>query len=284
VIDNHGDIDRLERLTAGATHRQPVLIRVTPGVSGETHEKISTGQADSKFGIGLDEAPAAIDRVRTLPGVELRGLHLHLGSQLFSLDPFRSAIAAIADLGDFPVYDLGGGLAVAYTDEQTPPAIEDYVGALVEATREQLGPGKRLLVEPGRSLVANGGVTLYRVIGVKRNISTWVSVDGGMSDNLRPMLYGARYQAEIADRLGGSTLVHLAGKHCESGDLLIRDVLLDDPRPGDVVVTPVTGAYTYAMANNYNGVPRAPVIFCSDGEARVVVRRETLDDLHARDV
>jgi diaminopimelate decarboxylase len=284
VIDNHDDIDRLERLTAGATHRQPVLIRVTPGVSGETHEKISTGQADSKFGIGLDEAPAAIDRVRTLPGVELRGLHLHLGSQLFSLDPFRAAIAAIADLGDFPVYDLGGGLAVAYTNEQTPPAIEDYVGALVEATREQLGPGKRLLVEPGRSLVANGGVTLYRVIGVKRNVSTWVSVDGGMSDNLRPMLYGARYQAEIADRLGGSTLVHLAGKHCESGDLLIRDVLLDDPRPGDVVVTPVTGAYTYAMANNYNGVPRAPVIFCSDGEARVVVRRETLDDLHARDV
>jgi len=284
VIDNDGDIDRLERLTAGATHRQPVLIRVTPGVSGETHEKISTGQADSKFGIGLDEAPAAIDRVRTLAGVELRGLHLHLGSQLFSFDPFRVAIAAIADLGDFPVYDLGGGLAVAYTDEQTPPAIEDYVEALVEAAREQLGPGKRLLVEPGRSLVANGGVTLYRVIGVKRNVSTWVSVDGGMSDNLRPMLYGARYQAEIADRLGGSTLVHLAGKHCESGDVLIRDVLLDDPRPGDVVVTPVTGAYAYAMANNYNGVPRAPVIFCSDGEARVVVRRETLDDLHARDV
>ncbi len=122
------------------------------------------------------------------------------------------------------------------------------------------------------------------MIGVKRNVSTWVSVDGGMSDNLRPMLYGARYQAEIADRLGGSTPVHLAGKHCESGDLLIRDVLLDDPRPGDLVVTPVTGAYTYAMANNYNGVPRAPVIFCSDGEARVVVRRETLDDLHARDV
>jgi diaminopimelate decarboxylase len=284
VIDNHGDIERLARLTAGASHRQPVLIRVTPGVSGETHEKISTGQADSKFGIGLDEAPAAIDRVRGVDRLELRGLHLHLGSQLFSLDPFRAAIGAIAGLGDFPVYDLGGGLAVAYTDEQTPPAIEDYVGALVEAAREQLGPGKRLLVEPGRSLVANGGVTLYRVIGVKRNVSTWVSVDGGMSDNLRPMLYGARYQAEIADRLGGSTLVHLAGKHCESGDLLIRDVLLDDPRPGDVVVTPVTGAYTYAMANNYNGVPRAPVIFCSDGEARVVVRRETLDDLHARDV
>jgi diaminopimelate decarboxylase len=122
------------------------------------------------------------------------------------------------------------------------------------------------------------------VIGVKQNVSRWVSVDGGMSDNLRPMLYGARYQADIADRLGGSTRVHLAGKHCESGDVLIRDVLLDDPQPGDVIVMPVTGAYGYAMANNYNGVPRAPVIFCSEGEAREVVRRETLDDLHARDV
>jgi diaminopimelate decarboxylase len=284
VIDNHDDIERLERLTAGATHRQPVLIRVTPDVRGETHEKISTGQADSKFGIGLRDAAAAIDRVREVAGVELRGLHLHLGSQLFSIEPFRAAIAAIAELGEFPVYDLGGGLAVAYTDDQVPPAIEEYVGAIVDAAREHLGAGRRLLLEPGRSLVANGGVTLYRVIGVKQNVSRWVSVDGGMSDNLRPMLYGARYQAEIADRLGGSTRVHLAGKHCESGDVLIRDVLLDDPQPGDVIVMPVTGAYGYAMANNYNGVPRAPVIFCSEGLARVVVRRETLDDLHARDV
>jgi diaminopimelate decarboxylase len=284
VVDSHDDIDRLERLTAGAARAQPVLVRVTPGVSGDTHEKISTGQADSKFGIGLDEAPAAIERLRRLAGVELRGLHFHLGSQLFTLDTFRAGVAAIAGLGDFPVYNLGGGLGVAYTDEQQPPAIEEYVAALVEAVREQLGPGKRLLIEPGRALVANGGVTLYRVIGVKRNVSTWVSVDGGMSDNLRPMLYGARYEAEIADRFGGSTRVNLTGKHCESGDILIRDVLLDDPRPGDVVVVPVTGAYGFAMANNYNGVPRAPVIFASDGEARVVVRRETLDDLHARDV
>jgi diaminopimelate decarboxylase len=284
VVDSHDDIDRLERLTAGARPRQPVLLRVTPGVSGDTHEKISTGQADSKFGVGLGEAPAAIERLRGLAGVELRGLHFHLGSQLFTLDTFTSAIAAIAPLGDFPVYNLGGGLGVAYTDEQRPPAIEEYVAALVAAVHEQLGSAKRLLVEPGRALVANGGVTLYRVIGVKRNVSTWVSVDGGMSDNLRPMLYGARYQAEIADRFGGSTRVHLTGKHCESGDILIRDAMLDDPRPGDVVVVPVTGAYGYAMANNYNGVPRAPVIFASDGEARVVVRRETLDDLHARDV
>jgi diaminopimelate decarboxylase len=285
VVDSDDDIDRLERLSAGlADEPQPVLLRVTPGVSGRTHEKISTGQADSKFGVSLGQAPAAIERLAALPGLALRGLHFHLGSQLFTLETFRDGVAAIAPLGDFPVYDLGGGLAVAYTGEQQPPAIEDYVAALVEAAREQLGPGKRLLIEPGRALVANGGVTLYRVIGVKRNVSTWVSVDGGMSDNLRPMLYGSRYEAEIADRFGGSTRVHLTGKHCESGDVLIRDVMLDEPRVGDVVVVPVTGAYGYAMANNYNGVPRAPVIFAVDGEARVVVRRETLDDLHARDV
>ena len=209
---------------------------------------------------------------------------MHLGSQLHSVEPFRKAIAAIAALGEFPVYDLGGGLGVAYTDDQQPLSAEEYVGALVDAAREHLGPGRRLLVEPGRALVAGGGVTLYSVIGVKDNVSRWVSVDGGMSDNLRPMLYGSLYQADIASRLGGTTRVHLAGKHCESGDVLIRDALLDDPQPGDVLVTPVTGAYGYAMASNYNGVLRAPVIFCSEGEARAVVRRETLDDLHARDV
>jgi diaminopimelate decarboxylase len=253
-------------------------------VRGETHDKISTGQADSKFGVSLADAPAAIARVRRVRGLDLRGLHLHIGSQLLSVEPFRAAIAAIAGLGEFPVYDLGGGLGVAYTDDQQPPAIDEWVGALLDAADEMLGTGRRLLVEPGRALVANGGVTLYRVVGVKRNVSTWVSVDGGMSDNLRPMLYGARYEADIADRLGGATRVNLTGKHCESSDVLIRDALLDDPRPGDVVVTPATGAYGYAMANNYNGVPRPPVIFCSDGVARLVVRRETLDDLHARDV
>jgi len=284
VIDNEGDVERLERLCAGAQARQAVLIRVTPAVAGDTHEKISTGQADSKFGVGLADAPALIERVRAVGGLELRGLHFHIGSQLHSPEPFRAAIAAIAQLGEFPVYDLGGGLGVAYTDDQRPLAIEEYVGALVSAAREQLGPGRRLLCEPGRALVANGCVTLYRVIGVKHNVSTWVSVDGGMSDNLRPMLYGSLYQADIASRLGGGTRVHIAGKHCESGDVLIRDAMLEDPRPGDVLVTPVTGGYGYAMANNYNGVPRAPVIFASGGQARVVVRRETLEDLHARDV
>jgi diaminopimelate decarboxylase len=284
AIDNFDDIDRLERLSAGRAERQAVLLRVTPGVRGETHDKISTGQANSKFGFGLHEARIAIERVQAVAGLELRGLHFHIGSNLLALEPFRAAIAAIAELGDFPVYDVGGGLGVAYLAEQQPPAIEDYASELVTAVRELLGSGKRLLVEPGRSLVANAAVTLYRVVSVKQNVSRWVAVDGGMSDNLRPMLYGSRYEAQIADRLGGTTRVQLAGKHCESGDVLISDALLDDPKVGDVVVIPVTGAYGHAMANNYNAVPRPPVIFAKDGEARVVVRRETLDDLQARDV
>jgi diaminopimelate decarboxylase len=284
VIDNGDDIDRLERLLAGSARRQAVLIRVTPGVRGETNDKISTGQADSKFGLNLEDARAAIERARRSERLELRGLHLHIGSQLLSLEPYRDAIAAVAALGEFPVYDVGGGLGVAYTASDAPPSIEEFAEELTQIAREELPHGARLLVEPGRSLVANAAVTLYRVISVKRNVSTWVAVDGGMSDNLRPMLYGARYEAQVADRLGGSTRVHIAGKHCESGDVLIRDALLDDPRPGDLLVVPATGAYGHAMANNYNGVPRPPVIFCRDGEARVVVRRETLDDLHAREL
>jgi diaminopimelate decarboxylase len=266
---------------------QQVLIRVTPDVRGETHEKISTGQADSKFGFSTADVPAAIERIAGIPGLELRGLHAHIGSQLLDLEPFRREVAEIARLGDFAVWDLGGGLGVAYTEAQTaPPAIEDYVATLLRAAREHgMGaPGKRLLIEPGRALVANAGVTLYTVESVKRNVSTWVGVNGGMSDNLRPMLYGAPYEAHVADRFGGAMPCVLAGKHCESGDVIVRDALLDDPRSGDVIVTPATGAYGFAMASNYNGVPRPPVVFCKDGSARVVVRRESFDDLTARDV
>jgi diaminopimelate decarboxylase len=176
---------------------------------------------------------------------------------------------------------------VAYTEaQQRQPEIEEWVGALIGAAREAgIGADTRLLVEPGRALTANAGVTLYTVESVKRNVSTWVSVDGGMSDNLRPMLYGATYEAHIADRFGGAgTRCVLAGKHCESGDVIVREATLEDPRPGDVIVTPASGAYGFAMANNYNGVPRPPVVLCKDGDARVVVRRESFDDLTARDV
>ncbi len=289
VIDSFDDIERLERVAAERGVRQAVLVRVTPGVETDTHAKISTGQADSKFGLGLDDARTAIERLRASETLDLVGLHFHVGSQLLTLDAYRPAVEAIAPLGDFPVYNFGGGLGVAYTADQRPPSIEQYVETQVRALHELLGPGKRLLLEPGRALVANAGVTLYTVETVKRNVSTWVAVDGGMSDNLRPMLYGSTYEALLADRplpdpAHPGERCHVAGKHCESGDVIVRDVVLADPRPGDVLVTPVTGAYGHAMANNYNGIPRPPVIFCKDGDARVVVRRETYEDLTARDV
>jgi len=321
VVDNFDELDRLEQLLGGANddvrrahapadgaaHVRPremphaasptaahaprspqqVLIRVTPDVRGETHEKISTGQADSKFGFSIADVLAASARIEEIDGLTLAGLHAHIGSQLLELQPFRREVSELAKLGEFGVWDLGGGLGVAYTEsQQSPPAIEEYVGTLLRAAGEHGmdAPGKRLLIEPGRALCANAGVTLYTVESVKRNVSTWVAVDGGMSDNLRPMLYGAAYEAHVADRFGGATQCVLAGKHCESGDVIVRDALLDDPRPGDVIVTPATGAYGFAMASNYNGVPRPPVIFCRDGDARVVVRRESFEDLTARDV
>ena len=288
VLDSLDELDRLERIAAERGQRQEVLIRVTPDVSGDTHQAISTGQADSKFGMSPDrarEAIAALTDGRT-GQLDLVGLHFHIGSQLFELEPFRAAVRAIAQLGDFPVYNFGGGLGVAYTAAQHPPPVEDYVEAIISVAHELLGPGKRLLFEPGRTLVANSTITLYTVESVKRNVSTWVAVDGGMSDNLRPMLYGAGYEALIAQRptAAGTERCRLAGKHCESGDVIARDLPLPDPAPGDVIATPVTGAYGFSLANNYNGVPRAPVIFCSEGTARVVVRRETYEDLAARDV
>jgi len=286
VLDSFDEFGRLEQVAAELGRRQQVLIRVTPDVAGETHHAISTGQADSKFGFSVVEAREAIDRLESVPHLDLIGLHFHIGSQLFELEPFRQAIRTIAELGDFPVYNLGGGLAVAYTASQQPPAVTDYIELLVRTLHEELGEDKRLLLEPGRALVANSTVTLYTVETVKRNVSTWVAVDGGMSDNLRPMLYGSVYEAVIAGRpLAPPTeRCQIAGKHCESGDVLVRDVLLPEPAPGDVLVTPVTGAYGYSLANNYNGVPRPPVIFCREGSARAVVRRETYEDLMARDV
>jgi diaminopimelate decarboxylase len=266
-----------------------VLIRATPDVRGDTHEKISTGQADSKFGFSMADIPSAIERVQGIAGLDLRGIHAHIGSQLLELEPYRREAAALAQIGEFPVWDLGGGLGVAYTDTQHPPEIEQWVSTVVGAAHEAGIPADaRLLVEPGRALTANGGVTLYTVESVKRNVSTWVAVDGGMSDNLRPMLYGGVYEAHVANRFGAApadaTRCTIAGKHCESGDVIVRQALLDDPKPGDTIVTPTTGAYGFAMASNYNGVPRPPVIFCKDGDARLVVRRERFEDLRARDV
>jgi len=280
VLDNEQEADRLAALGGGAGGNR-ILLRVVPGVVADTHEHILTGQAGSKFGMAPDAARALAERI------DVAGLHMHIGSQLRSLDPYRRAIAALARIGEFEVYDLGGGLAVQYLADDDVPAPEQWVTDVVAAAHAELGAGRSLVLEPGRSLVANAGVTLYRVESVKPGVGgeRIVAVDGGMSDNLRPMLYGAAYEAAVVDRMGaGGDVCTVVGKHCESGDVLVRDVRLPDPRPGDVLVTPVTGAYGHAMANNYNGVPRPPVIFCSGGDARVVVRRETYEDLSGRDV
>jgi diaminopimelate decarboxylase len=275
VADSFDELDRLERLAPG----QRVMLRVTPGIQVTTHSYITTGQVDSKFGFSIEDVPRAVERI---DGLELAGLHAHIGSQIFELEPYEKLAELLSGMGDYPLLNLGGGLGIAYTAEDEPPAIDDYVESLLRNAPE----GVTVLCEPGRSLVGNAGITLYRIGTVKTipGVRTYVAVDGGMSDNMRPMLYGARYEAEIADRLGGDALCTVAGMHCESGDILVSDTLLDDPRAGDVLVIPATGAYGYAMASNYNGMPRPPVVFCSRGDARVVVRRETYEDLTDRDV
>jgi diaminopimelate decarboxylase len=286
VVDSFDEIERLR----GRSQR--VMLRVTPGIEPSTHSYIQTGQVDSKFGFPVAEVPRAVEACADAV-LELCGLHAHIGSQILDVDVFEKLGELLAAMGDFPLLNLGGGLGIAYTAEDRPPSIEEYVDALLRHAPEDV----TVLCEPGRALVGNAGVTVYTVGTVKRipDVRTYVSVDGGMSDNLRPMLYGARYEAEIADRFGGSTQVGadaprgtreictIAGMHCESGDVLVRDVPLNDPGVGDILVIPATGAYAYAMANNYNAVPRSPVIFCRDGDARVVVRRETYEDLTLRD-
>jgi diaminopimelate decarboxylase len=274
VVDSFDEIERLRGRGVRA------LLRVTPGIRPSTHSYIQTGQEDSKFGFGSADVPRAVEACAAA-GLDLRGLHAHIGSQVFELEAFERLTEVLAGMGEWPLLNLGGGLGIAYTAEDAPPSIDEYVDALMRRAPASV----TVLCEPGRSLVGKAGVTIYTVGTVKRipGVRTYVAVDGGMSDNLRPMLYGARYEAEIADRFGGDDLCTVAGMHCESGDILVRDVRLADPRPGDVLVTPATGAYGHAMANNYNAVPRPPVVFCRDGDARVVVRRETYADLGSRD-
>jgi diaminopimelate decarboxylase len=289
ILDSFDEIDRCERLLE---EPQDVLVRVTPGIKPSTHDYITTGQLDSKFGFGLEDglAARAIERVLASDVLNLTGLHAHIGSQIFELESYSLAIRALGELaGEWcRIVNVGGGLGIAYTAEDEPPAIDSYIDVKVCGVAEVFAEDVRILIEPGRSLVGNAGVTAYRVGTVKEipGVRTYVAVDGGMSDNLRPMLYGSRYEALIADRAAepAQSLATIAGMHCESGDIIVRDTMLAAPAVGDVLVTPATGAYGYAMASNYNGVTRPPVIFCREGNARVVVRRETYEDLTSRDV
>jgi len=301
VVDNLDEMELLESMAAQRGQRQRVLLRITPGVEAHTHHYIQTGQLDSKFGFGLAEGHAveAIRRALEAPHLELVGLHAHIGSQIFELEGFRRAIAILVDLikethdlygFDCRYLNVGGGLGIRYTDEDTPITIDEYVSGKIQGVRDEMArvglPVPRILVEPGRSIVAKAGLTAYHVGSIKEvpGIRTYVSVDGGMSDNMRPMLYDAIYEAMIANRADApaDTVVTVAGKHCESSDILIKDATIARAQVGDILVMPVTGAYCFSMASNYNGNPRPAVLLVNDGEARVIVERETYADLVAR--
>lgn len=283
VVDNFDDIDRLERLVP-AGRRQACLVRVIPGVEATTHASQATGHARSKFGLAPDDARAAIRRIERSRALRLDGVHTHVGSQLLDVDQLAAAVAPIAALGEFDTYDLGGGLGVRYTYGQRAPSLDEYAETMVARARALLPTGSRLIVEPGRSMVAEAACTVYRVTTVKRGEIVHVAVDGGMGDNLEVSLTGQRFEATIVDRVGGGETVTVVGRHCESGDQLVDGVALRGPVVGDLLAVPVTGAYTYTMSNQYNGARRVPVVFVDGGRARLVVRRDTWDDLFCRDV
>lgn len=287
VVDNADDVDRLEAAIPRG-QSMDVLVRVIPGVTADTHASVLTGHDGSKFGLAPAQAVPLIARIEASPVLRMRGLHLHVGSQIMETEPFAQAVeavAGIAGLGEFPVYDLGGGLGARYTWSDQPAGIADYLDALVGAARAHLPAQAQLIIEPGRSMVAEAACTLYRVVTVKRGTHTFVAVDGGMGDNLEVALYDQRFEAGIVGRFDGAhEQCQVVGRHCESGDVLVAGVPLADPAVGDLLVVPATGAYCHTMANNYNGNRRVPVVFASGGSWRVVVRRETWDDLLRRDV
>ena len=285
VVDNSDDVDRLEA-TVPAGHDQDVLVRIIPGVTADTHAHVLTGHEGSKFGLSPADATRVIRRIERSSRVRMQGLHVHVGSQILDVGPFAESVAPMARLGEFPIYDLGGGLGARYTWADERPSIGVYLDALIGAAREHLPAAAQLIIEPGRSMVAEAATTIYRVTTVKRGATTFVAVDGGMGDNMEVALFGQRFEAGIVGRFAGPDQepVTIVGRHCESGDVLVDGIELSAPAVGDLLAVPTTGAYCYTMSNNYNGNRRIPVVFAGDGLARVVVRRETWDELMARDV
>lgn len=302
VVDNFHEIDRLSDLAVRAGRRQPVLLRVAPGIEAHTHEYISTGGQDSKFGfdVATGQALEAVERALAAPGLEWTGLHCHVGSQIFEIEPFRLAARRLMELGAevrlrtgalLREADIGGGFGVRYLPSDQPPAAADAVGAaLAELRRSAAGfglPVPRLMIEPGRAIVGEAGYTLYTVGAVKRipGVRTYLAVDGGMADNPRPALYGAEYTAVIADRPEAPPVetVRVVGRYCESGDVLIREIALPEARPGDVLALFTTGAYHYSMASNYNRFPRPAAVLVAGGRADVIIERETFADLVRQD-
>lgn len=298
VVDSFDEMAALDELAGEAGLVQNIFLRLTPGIKPQTHKYIQTGQIDSKFGFGIEDglATEAVKRAMACLNLELTGLHAHIGSQIFALDSYRKTIEILftyaagvfKETGFRPrKINLGGGLGIKYLESDQPSTIREFSAIVGEAAVEYgqvLGFDlPELAIEPGRSIVGTACVTLYTVGTVKEvpGIRTYVSVDGGMSDNIRPMLYGAEYSALLANRADAeATLeVTVAGKHCESGDVLLRDVKMAKIKVGDILCTPTTGAYGYAMASNFNGQPRPAMVMVKDGQARIIIERETYEDL-----
>ena len=297
MVDNRLELERLAVLTEDGGRRQPIVLRVAPGIDPHTHRLISTGQVDSKFGFALANGAAldAVKRAAAIPGVELRGVHCHVGSQLLDLEAHIGAVGIMADfiaevrqrlevtLGEL---NLGGGLGIRYLETDRPPTVEALADAVVGALQAKLDEhgleAPQLHVEPGRSIVGEAGTTLYTLGGLKviRGVRTYAAVDGGLSDNPRPAMYQARYSVLLANRLNeaADSAVTISGKHCET-DTLFPDVELPAPRPGDLLAVQSTGAYNYVMASNYNRYPRPAVVLVGDGRADLLVRRETYEDV-----
>ncbi|MDY0810398.1 diaminopimelate decarboxylase [Kitasatospora purpeofusca] len=305
VVDSYEEIERLAAVAAHQGVRQPVLIRVTVGVEAHTHEFIATAHEDQKFGLSLTGGAAAeaVRRVLAHPGsLELRGIHSHIGSQIFDTAGFevaaRRVVGLLASIRDehgveLPEIDLGGGLGIAYTSEDDPREPAEIAAALADIVRRECAAANlaapRLSVEPGRAIVGPTAFTLYEVGTVKplEGLRTYVSVDGGMSDNIRTALYDAEYTVALVSRTSdaGPMLVRVVGKHCESGDIVVRDAFLPaDLAPGDLIAVPATGAYCRSMASNYNHALKPPVLAVRNGAARVIVRRETEEDLLRLDI
>lgn len=294
VVDSFDELDRIDALVAdGVGPLPPVVLRITPGVHAHTHEFIATGQDDSKFGfnLGNGDAARAVDRARRASHIDLVGVHCHIGSNVFEASSFAKAaevMAAFAVPLDLPELVLGGGLGVPYVQGEEAPTITDWGNVLLDACAA-LGVRSRVVVEPGRAIVATAAVTVYTVGTVKEipGVRTYVAVDGGMSDNPRPVLYGSGYESFLPRAVDAARPLdaRVVGKHCESGDVLsFHAALPDDVSVGDLLAMPVTGAYGHSMGSNYNKIPRPAVVFVRDGEARLVVRRETFDDLLVTDV
>jgi len=330
VVDNFYELGLLNGLAQGRGIRQKILLRLSPGIDPHTHEKTTTGTLDNKFGIpmsaplarghsdeaealkpprgegtgdvpGVTQAEAAVRQALAMPGLELVGLHVHLGSPIFELEPYTHAVDIICDFAArmrdklgwrMLEFSPGGGFAVAYTPDQSPPSPEDYARAiappLIAACERHGLPRPRLFIEPGRAIVARAGVALYTVGSSKEapGVRRFVSVDGGMADNIRPALYDARYSALVANRALDDRVerVTVAGRYCESGDLLLKDADLPPLEPGDILAMPAAGAYALAMASNYNASLRPAIVLVRDGQARLIRRRETYEDLMRADI